>query len=87
MFAVCLCGFAQTPRSPPPEGGRILRQEENNSGDAPVQSQRWNLFYQATSIGQYHGRFNSRMKEIIAFTMCLSVMFRSRPLCTLLAPG
>jgi high affinity Mn2+ porin len=26
---------------------------------APVESERWNLFYQATSIGQYHGTFNS----------------------------
>jgi high affinity Mn2+ porin len=25
----------------------------------PVPFQRWNLFYQATSIGQYHGRFHS----------------------------
>jgi high affinity Mn2+ porin len=25
----------------------------------PTPSERWNLFYQATSIGQYHGRFNS----------------------------
>src|SRR5258708_3095757 len=24
-----------------------------------MQPERWNLFYQATSIGQYHGRFNS----------------------------
>ena len=38
------------------------------SGDVPttstsinpeVQSERWNLFYQATSIGQYHGAFPS----------------------------
>jgi high affinity Mn2+ porin len=26
---------------------------------APVVPERWNLFYQATSIGQYHGTFNS----------------------------
>jgi hypothetical protein len=26
---------------------------------APVESERWNLFYQATSIGQYHGTFHS----------------------------
>lgn len=25
----------------------------------PVEAERWNLFYQATSIGQYHGTFNS----------------------------
>src|ERR1700689_1771047 len=26
---------------------------------APVVPERWNLFYQATSVGQYHGTFNS----------------------------
>src|ERR1039457_4835863 len=26
---------------------------------APPPSERWNLFYQATSIGQYHGTFHS----------------------------
>ncbi len=26
---------------------------------APVESERWNLLYQATSIGQYHGTFRS----------------------------
>jgi len=26
---------------------------------APLDSERWNLYYQATSIGQYHGTFNS----------------------------
>ena len=25
----------------------------------PVETERWNLFYQATSIGQYHGTFHS----------------------------
>ena len=25
----------------------------------PAETERWNLFYQATSIGQYHGTFNS----------------------------
>ena len=27
--------------------------------DAPVETERWNLLWQATSIGQYHGTFNS----------------------------
>ncbi len=27
--------------------------------DAPVANERWNFFYQATSIGQYHGTFHS----------------------------
>src|SRR5271163_1573460 len=25
----------------------------------PPETERWNIFYQATSIGQYHGTFNS----------------------------
>jgi high affinity Mn2+ porin len=33
-------------------------QEPAPSGQ-PVPDERWNLFYQATSIGQYHGTFNS----------------------------
>lgn len=33
--------------------------EENTHSDATVESERWNLFYQATSIGQYHGTFHS----------------------------
>ena len=27
--------------------------------DAPAPPERWNLYYQATSIGQYHGTFRS----------------------------
>lgn len=33
--------------------------EENNAPAAEEESERWNLSYQATSIGQYHGRFRS----------------------------
>ncbi|MDP8990264.1 MAG: hypothetical protein M3N41_09345, partial [Acidobacteriota bacterium] len=36
---------SQPPESIPPQG--------------PVEAERWNLFYQATSIGQYHGTFHS----------------------------
>ena len=31
-------------------GGRLMAQQDDES---------WNLYYQATSIGQYHGTFNS----------------------------
>jgi len=41
----------QPPQTPPQEQGKPL--------DATVESERWNLFYQATSIGQYHGTFHS----------------------------
>ena len=40
-------------------GRRDPRQEETKPSEAPVESERWNLFYQATSIGQYHGTFHS----------------------------
>jgi high affinity Mn2+ porin len=33
--------------------------EENKKPKPPVENQRWNLFWQATSIGQYHGVFPS----------------------------
>ena len=49
--------FAQ--QSPPPQGGEIPRQQENKTPDEPVVSEHWNLFYQATSVGQYHGTFRS----------------------------
>lgn len=32
---------------------------QDNSVPLPVDSERWNLYYQATSIGQYHGRFDA----------------------------
>jgi len=35
------------------------QREDNKPADVPVESERWNLFYQATSIGQYHGTFHS----------------------------
>jgi high affinity Mn2+ porin len=47
------------PQNPPPQGGQIPRQEENKPPAEPVQQERWNLFYQATSVGQYHGTFRS----------------------------
>jgi high affinity Mn2+ porin len=66
VFAVCCCraqdtsgGQAAPPPNPPPNGGEIPRQEENKAPESAVPAQRWNLFYQATSIGQYHGEFHS----------------------------
>ena len=47
------------PQSSPPLGGEIPRQEENRSPKKPVPPERWNLFWQATSIGQYHPAFRS----------------------------
>lgn len=50
----------RVPENPPPQGGQIPRQDENKpTSDNPESPERWNLFYQATSIGQYHGTFRS----------------------------
>jgi high affinity Mn2+ porin len=46
--SVCAQGQSQLPQ-----------QEETKPQDRPADSERWNLFYQATSIGQYHGTFPS----------------------------
>src|SRR5450432_1999318 len=45
-----LTASAQQPQ--PPETPPVAAQ-------APAEPERWNLFYQATSIGQYHGQFHS----------------------------
>lgn len=59
----CPVSFAQAlsqiPENPPPQGGQIPRQDENKQADDSAPPERWNLFYQATSIGQYHGTFRS----------------------------
>jgi high affinity Mn2+ porin len=49
----------QLPQNPPPQDGQTSQQEQSKRADAPVESEKWNLFYQATSIGQYHGTFHS----------------------------
>jgi len=43
MFAVAACGLAQQPAG--------------QSADPVAPSERWDLYYQATSIGDYHGAF------------------------------
>ena len=45
VFSIGLAASAQQPSTP--------------THAEPVKSERWNLFYQATSIGQYHGTFDS----------------------------
>jgi high affinity Mn2+ porin len=54
--------FAQGPapsQNSPAVSGDAPGQEGNKPPDEPTESERWNLFYQATSIGQYHGTFDS----------------------------
>ncbi len=49
ILLLALAGSAQDlPQSQPPQDNQT-----------PPEPERWNLFYQATSIGQYHGTFNS----------------------------
>ncbi|MBV9265117.1 MAG: carbohydrate porin [Acidobacteriaceae bacterium] len=50
---------AQPPENPPAKGGEIPRQQENKTPEPKSLPERWNLFWQATSIGQYHGSFRS----------------------------
>ncbi len=50
---VGLSGWAQEQAQLPPPP------EEKKAAQEPVEPERWNLFYQATSIGQYHGTFHS----------------------------
>src|SRR5579884_950056 len=49
-------------QSPPPRGGKVPRQEENREPGQKTKNERWNLFWQATSVGQYHGSFHSPYK-------------------------
>lgn len=49
----------QAPQNPPAEGGKIPRQEKNKAIQHEDTNERWNIFWQATSIGQYHGTFLS----------------------------
>ncbi len=52
LLSIRAVTYAQEP-SPVPQ------QEESKPRAGPVEPERWNLFYQATSIGQYHGTFHS----------------------------
>lgn len=52
LLAALLVARAQSaPEDPPGDQGSAATPE--------AESERWNLFYQATSIGQYHGTFRS----------------------------
>ncbi|HWF47817.1 MAG TPA: carbohydrate porin [Bryobacteraceae bacterium] len=61
IAALASSGYAQSTaaQNAPASGGNIGSQEEVKAPDAPVPTQWWNLFWQATSIGQYHGTFPS----------------------------
>src|SRR3979490_1496759 len=55
---IALTASAQE-QSQPQQEAQIPRQEASKRREADVKPERWNLFYQATSIGQYHGTFHS----------------------------
>jgi high affinity Mn2+ porin len=59
MLSIAVSAHPQAPENPPSQGGEIPRQEENNTRREIVKDERWNLYWQATSIGQYHGSFDS----------------------------
>jgi high affinity Mn2+ porin len=50
---------SQIPPNPPARGGEIPQQSENRKPQPANTQERWDLFWQATSIGQYHGMFHS----------------------------
>jgi hypothetical protein len=63
LWSVSFCAWGQEP-SQPPQGSSSQAAQNSSAGDnkapeQPVQPEWWNLFYQATSIGQYHGTFHS----------------------------
>jgi high affinity Mn2+ porin len=52
-------GQSQVPQTLAAQVDQIPPQEVDKASAKPVEPERWNLFYQATSIGQYHGTFRS----------------------------
>jgi high affinity Mn2+ porin len=59
ILLACLGAVLLPAQENPPPQGQAPRQQENTQDNAPVPNERWNLFYQATSIGSYHGSFNA----------------------------
>ena len=69
LLALCLAfiGRAQNaqnsevpvPQVPPTVAGTSADAKDNQNSQTDTPNERWNLFFQATSIGQYHGTFRS----------------------------
>lgn len=55
LLASCVLGRAQ---ETPPAAPEAAPSDDGNSAE-DTESERWNLYYQATSIGDYHGTFYS----------------------------
>lgn len=50
---------SQTPQNDQAKNGATPPQDQSKAPEPQVEPERWNLFWQATSIGQYHGTFPS----------------------------
>lgn len=63
LIAFALTGLAQEQtqqsQNPATQASPNGQQDERQPPAEQVETERWNLFYQATSIGQYHGTFHS----------------------------
>jgi high affinity Mn2+ porin len=57
MFACAMPAVGQ--QTPVPVAANDVQNPAPEATATPVPEERWNLFWQATSIGQYHGTFNS----------------------------
>lgn len=88
LMSTALTAWAQQQSQPswPPQGGQMSQQDEGQPSATAGEPERWNLFYQATSIGQYHGTFRSpysgpfslqdRMERDVSLTTTLFVGLR-----------
>ena len=63
----------------------VPQPELSKAPDTDVKQERWNLFYQATSIGQYHGTFRSpydgpfSLQDTMERDVSLTTTLSSRP--------
>jgi high affinity Mn2+ porin len=57
LVAAALACAPSAPAQDVPQNG--VQTSQDNNAVPPASPERWNLFYQATSIGQYHGSFNA----------------------------
>ncbi len=63
-FALACCGqeaqpAQQPPGTPVPPGGQVPHGKEASPPPKTEPARRWNVFWQSTVIGQYHGTFHS----------------------------
>ena len=79
LMSISLTASAQEQSQPP----QTPPQEESKPPDASVEPERWNLYYQATSIGDEHGTFHAPYaRPAQPGRIIPSTMSRSQPLCS-----